>query len=214
MRTGAHSHQIGDVALEASLGYVAPVKRQRNQTSECYQFSLAPTQNTTSNATSNTVGGAQTYGNAYNNNVYGLPGEAALQGQVAGAQSNFLTNGAPSSFTANPQLLQSYNTAFNQAAPSLAFQGGAGSPQMQSNYAIGLSNLLGNQFNTGTANYQNALTGAGNFAINPTGTQTSTAANVNQYENSTGTANQTISQPLSLVNLLGALSGAIGGGGF
>jgi hypothetical protein len=208
MHAGVHSHQIGDVAQEASLGYVTPRKQRSNQTSERFQFSLAPTQQTNASGAYNAADWQSASTNAQNQNVY-TPGQSSLLGGTVGGYGNLLAGNVPTSFTQNPQLLQSYNTAFNQAAPSLSFQGGAGSPQMQSNYALGLSSLLGNQYNTGISNYLGALGGASNTSLSPVGANATGYTGTTNYQTGYGNSNQTISQPISLVNLLSALGGTL-----
>lgn len=196
--------------MDAAIGYTAPIKHAPDLTcGERAQFSLTPTQTTNTKSTGSQIGSNTYAGNQAQSNQY-TPGQAALQGQLGGAYSNLLNGQVPSDYTNNPNLVGAYTTAFNQNAPTQAFQGGAGTPQLQSNYAMGLQNLLANQFNTGTQNYQNSLAGASNFAQNPIGATGSTSGNTYGTQGFQGTTNQTISQPISLVNLLSALGGALG----
>src|SRR5258708_1835148 len=121
MQLYKYSQHITDRAQEASIGYVLPTKAER--TSEKFQFSLSPSQNTAGNNQSSGFSGNQSNSNQYQTNQY-TPGQAALQGQLGNAYGQFLQGNVPSSFTNNPDLVGAYTTAFNQNAPSMAFQGG------------------------------------------------------------------------------------------
>jgi len=107
-------------------------------------------------------------------NLYGQ-GQQALQSQIPGLYSQ-LVGGGLSTFT-NPQaLLDMYKQQWNnQGAPGVAAQFGAGSPQMMSQYNQGLTNLLGNQYNTGISNYLAALGGAGGYGLTGIGSTGQTA---------------------------------------
>lgn len=170
-------------------------------------FTLTPSQQTNQNTTGSYSGGQSGSGNNYQNYQYS-PAQQGLQNQLGGAWGQFLQGNVPSGFTNNPNLVNAFTTAFNQNAPSMAFQGGAGSPQMQSNYAMGLQQLLANQYNQGVSNYANALQGAGGFGLTPLGQNTGYTNNQTNFANNRTGLNQTISQPLSLLSLL------MGGGGF
>jgi hypothetical protein len=162
-----------------------------------------PSQSTNSNS-ANTQENASGYTNNANSyNVYG-GGQSGLQNQLAGNYSN-LIGGGLSSFTNNPNLVSAYQTAYNQTAPATAMQGGAGSPQLQSNYAMGLQSLLANQFNTGTSNYENALSGAGSTAFNALGTNNTTSGTSQGYTAGQNAGTQTISQNPLMMLLMSAL---------
>jgi hypothetical protein len=191
---------ITDRALDASVGYIAPSKK-KIETSERFQFSLQPSQNAQSSLSGiqsvNTGGNSsQSQYNQYN------PYQSGLQPALGAGYGNLLAGNVPTSFTQNPDLVGAYTTAFNQNAPSMAFQGGAGSPQMQSNYAMGLQQLLANQYNTGISNYMNALGGAGGYSLTPVGQigQGGYSSNTQQGFQTRGTQN--IQQPLGLLQTL------------
>jgi hypothetical protein len=119
------------------------------------------------NATA-TTNNQQQLGSSTNQNLY-TSGQQQLQSQIPGLLSQ-LVGGGMSSFT-NPQaLLSQYQQQWNNVgAPGVAAQFGAGSPQMMSQYNQGLTNLLGNQYNTGISNYMNALNSAGGYGLTSVG---------------------------------------------
>jgi len=132
---------------------------------------------------SQTTTSQQQAGATQQQNLYGQ-GQQQLQGLIPGLYSN-LVGGGLSTFT-NPQaLLDMYKQQWNnQGAPGAAAQFGAGSPQMMSQYNQGLTNLLGNQYNTGISNYLAALGGAGGYGLTPIG-GTGATAQQNQGQTTT-----------------------------
>lgn len=121
-------------------------------------------------------------------------GQQGLQGKVPGAYGDFLGGNIPSTFTMPQPVIDNFTKQFNTwSAPSLALNGGAGSPQIAGNYAMGLSDLMARLYQQGVGNYQGALAGADNSAFGrPTGTNTVDARDVSQTGGST--ANQQYSQ--------------------
>jgi hypothetical protein len=166
---------------------------------------LTPTSQVASNYgnTGTTQYGQST--NATQANQY-TPGQQALQAQLNSAYGNLLSGNIPSSYTSNPNLVGAYTSAFNQSeAPSLALQGGAGSPQLQSNYALGLQNLLSNQYNTGVSEYQNSLAGATSPAYSAVGSQSGSGVTGAQASTGAGISNSILTQPYTLLQLLSQL---------
>ena len=137
-------------------------------------------------------------------------GQTALQNNLGGLYGSLAAGNIPTSYTANPNLVGAYETAYNQnVAPGEAAQGGWGSPAIASNNAMGLQALLANQYNTGVSNYQNTLAGASNFASNPflgnssssTGSGSSTSIGSQQTNTDTSqnsTQNQQTQSPASM----------------
>jgi hypothetical protein len=132
---------------------------------------IAP--NVWSNASAS-IGNQQQLGTSTQQNLYGQ-GQQQLQNQIPGLLSS-LVGGGMSSFT-NPQaLLAQYQQQWNNVgAPGVAAQFGAGSPQMMSQYNQGLTNLLGNQYNTGIQEYMSALGSAGGYGLTGIGSTTTNA---------------------------------------
>lgn len=138
--------------------------------------------NNTQAAASNlaTNNGSTTAQNTYN------AGQQALQGQTPGLYSQLLAGNVPASFTSPQAVIDNYNKQFNNwQAPQIAVNGGANSPMLAANKALGESNLLANLYNQGIGNYTNALNSANAAGLSPTG-QTTTS---NATANSVGTNN-------------------------
>jgi hypothetical protein len=150
-------------------------------------------------------------------NVY-TPGQTSVQNQLpqlyqqllSGLSSSAAGN-TPSNFTNNPQLVGAYETAYNQnVAPQEAFQGGAGSPAIASNNAIGLQQLLANQYNTGISQSQNAnaqlasgVGSAANYALGlPTGSNAQATGQGTANTNQVGLENSSTYDPLAILSAL------------
>jgi hypothetical protein len=166
---------------------------------------MIPTQSQTANTFNDFQNNLQQQSATNQQNLY-TPGQQALENQLTSGYSNLLNGQVPSQFTNNPQLIGAYQTAYNAGAPATAFQGGAGSPQMQSNYAQGLQSLLANQYNTGITNYANILGGAGANALTGTGSNTTNQGSIQSSGYGNGNFSSTTSQ-----SLIAALLG-LGGG--
>lgn len=133
---------------------------------------------TSASGSSNQTGSAVNTG-AYtgtSNNIY-TTGQQNLQGQVGGAAGSILGGAdALSAESSNiiPQNMQAYADYYNRyVAPQEAATGGAGSPAIASNLALGLEQLqaqLAPQiYNTQAGVFSNALGTAENAAYTPTG---------------------------------------------
>jgi hypothetical protein len=171
-------------------------------------------------STSNSTG--QSTGNSAQQNTY-TPGQQQVQGQLGAGYGNLLNStqsaagGAiPSAFTNNPNLVGAYNTSYNQTvAPQEAFQGGAGSPAIASNQALGLQQLLANQYNTGIGQYQNALGqqssalgNAANYSLGLATGGTGQSTGTDQSQNTStgqGTSSYNTLSPYGLLQQLGIL---------
>ena len=133
---------------------------------------------TTYSATQQTAGNQQGQTAGATANQY-TPAQQQLQSQLGGNYSQYMSGQVPTSFTAPPQVIGQYEQEFNNfVAPGLATQYGAGSPQIGEQASFGLGNLLANQYQQGLSNYNNAMSGASNYAMTPVGTQQ--AQNTNQ----------------------------------
>lgn len=143
-------------------------------------------------------------------------GQQALQGQVPNAYGQFLAGNIPSTFTMPQSVIDNYTKQFNTwSAPQLALNGGAGTPQISGNYAMGLSDLMSRLYQQGVGNYSGALAGADNSAFGrPIGTNTVDSRDLSQTGNTT--ANQqykqdTQQQYAAMEALLKALTGVASG---
>ena len=98
-------------------------------------------------------------------------GQMALQNQLSGTLSNYLSTGnTPSGFTNNPAAVQNLNNQLNnQTNPAIAAQFGAGSPQIGAQDALAQTNLAAQNYQFGVSAYQQALGGASNMAYTPIG---------------------------------------------
>lgn len=157
-----------------------------------------------------------------------LPGQQQLQGQVGNALGSVLSGqGIPGSSTSFiPQQTQAYVDNYNRyVAPQEAAQGGAGSPAIASNLALGLENLQGNLaqdvYNTNAGVFSSALGTGTSAAYNPTGQNTSgttsgtTATTANSTQNTTqdqaGSWQANNDQTLGQLNALLGTFGSVGG---
>jgi hypothetical protein len=112
------------------------------------------------------------------------PAQTALQGQLPSLYQSVLAGNIPQTFTAPQAAIDAYQQQFDAwKAPQLAASGGAGSPMMAANQAMGLSNLMGNLYQSGVGNYNNTLGQAGNLAFQQTGTNQTTAGTQNNAMN-------------------------------
>jgi hypothetical protein len=136
-------------------------------------------------------------------NTYGA-GQQALQQQLPSVLSSFLQTGnLPGTFAAPQQVLNAYNSNFQQSvAPGLAAQYGAGSPEIGSQNTLGLQQLLSNLYQTQSGNLNNVLNTGANIGFTPIG-QTGTG---NTSNTANTTQNQTQNQSWQSNNsLLGSL---------
>ena len=109
-------------------------------------------------------------------------GQQQLQSQLGAGYSGYLSGQIPQSFTAPQQVVDNFTHTYqNNVVPGLVAQYGAGSPQIAGQYGNALANLYSNLYQTGVANYGNALSGAAGYATTPMGqSQAGTgAANAN-----------------------------------
>lgn len=156
------------------------------------------TQSTSGNMTQANTGTGTLGGTGTNNsaNQYSAA-QQQMQGQLPSLYQQLLTGGTPNSWTTVPQeAINNYQNQFDAwKAPQLAAKGGAGSPMMAANQAMGLSNLLSNLYPSGVQQYQNALGAATNFAMTPQGVNNNTSTN--QNTTSGGNMNQQYSQDVN-----------------
>lgn len=165
-------------------------------------FSLVPEQQTQYSASGGSNYSQGTTNQQATQNQYGA-GQEALQGQLGGLYQNLLAGQVPTQFTQNPNLIGQYNTQFSQnVAPQLAIQGGAGNPQIASNYVQGLQSLLANQYNIGIGQYMQALGGASGFGLTPIGQSGNSYGQTWGGNSYNQTGNQTTSIPFSLLSAL------------
>jgi hypothetical protein len=103
-------------------------------------------------------------------NVY-QPWQSGLQEQAGQAAGNFLQSGnLPGSFAMPPQVAEAYASNFNRfVAPGIAAQGGAGSPAIASQMALGLEQLTADMYRTQSGNFGNALGQAQSLGFTPVG---------------------------------------------
>lgn len=160
---------------------------------------------TNASGSSNQTGTAVSGGNytGTSNNIY-TTGQEGLQSTVGNAANSVLGGAdALSAESSNiiPQSDQAYTDSYNRmVAPQLAAQGGAGSPAIGSNLALGLEQLnaqLAPQiYSTQAGVFSNTLGTAENAAYTPTGaTNSGTQAST---QDTTGSGNwQSSSNQLS-----------------
>lgn len=103
------------------------------------------------------------------------PGQQELQSQLPQTLMGLLTGQtqAPGWMTAPPEAFKAYNDSFDTyVKPGLAFQYGAGSPQIGSQQMMGNEQLAANLYQNGYSNFLNGLGNAENFAMTPIGQNT------------------------------------------
>lgn len=169
------------------------------------------------NNTSATAQSQQQQGLGSTANTYNAA-QTANQSALPAFYANLMNGQIPSSFTHPQAAIDAFNNDFqNVQAPNLALSGGAGSPMIARNQAMGLSNLESNLYNTGVSNYINALGAGTNNAYQSTGAENNTASSGAQQ--GTGAANQSYQQNdnsnysalQSIINILQGTPGAIAG---
>ena len=159
---------------------------------------------TTTNGTQNTdtTGNSSNTGNQAGSttNQYGA-NQQALQSQLPSLYQSLLAGNIPSSFTAPQAAIDNYNQQFqNWTAPQLALKGGAGSPMIAANQAMGLSNLMSNLYQQGVGNYTNALGSANQNAFQAIGANTT--GNTSSTGTTAGTNDTTTDQTQTQTNPL------------
>jgi hypothetical protein len=167
----------------------------------------------TNDVTQNQANNSGTQGTINNQNTYTQP-QQGLQGQVPGLYSSLLAGQIPSTFTAPQPVIDNFNKEWQTwQAPQIAVNGGANSPMLAANQAMGKSNLLANLYNQGTQNYMTGLSGAETAAMTPTGQnqQSNAAANSNmanttnqQYKQDTNQSYAAIQAILDLLQQMPA----------
>jgi hypothetical protein len=161
-------------------------------------------------------------GTSAQQNAY-TPGQQSTQATLPGLYSQLLSQlqgsaagNTPSNFTNNPELVGAYENAYNKnVAPQEAFQGGAGSPAIASNNALGLQQLLANQYNTGIQQSQNAnsllaggIGSAANYALGfPTGSNAQSQNQGTAKTTQAGLENSTTFNPLANMGVAPTLPG-------
>lgn len=162
----------------------------------------------------NTTGASNSLGNQASNattaNTYNQ-NQTANQNQLPTIYDSLMKGNIPNSFTAPQSVIDNYKTQFqSMQAPALALQGGAGTPMIAGQQAMGMSNLLSNLYQQGTGNYMNAIAGADANAYQATGgqqqNQGTQASNASSASNNS-TADNTNSTYGAMQQLLGLLGG-------
>lgn len=135
------------------------------------------------------------------------PQQQGLQGNVLESAQNFLQTGnLPGTFAAPQQVFDAYKSNYNQTvAPMIAASGGAGSPALASNLALGLEQLASNLYQSQSANFGNALATAGGLAFNPTGYTQAQTANQNSQTDWQSQQAATANQVSNLHSVLATL---------
>lgn len=160
---------------------------------------------TSGSGSSSQTGSAATSGNysGTSQNIY-TPGQQGLQNQVGGAAGTVLGGASDLSAESSqiiPQSMQAYSDYYNRfVAPQAAASGGAGSPAIASNLALGLEQLQAQLtpqiYSTQAGVFSNALGTAENAAYTPTGATNSGTQSSTQ--DTTGSGNwQSSSNQLS-----------------
>ena len=171
---------------------------------------------TVNGSVTNSNGTQTTAQTGVQNNTY-TPAQQAAQNSLLSQLQGFLsgTTSAPSYMTAPPAAFQAYNDAFNQyAAPGIAAQYGAGSPQIGAQQSMGNEQLAANLYQTGISSYLSGLGQLGNAAFNAVGQTTANNGtnNANTTSTSVGASDTALGSSL-LSLLLGQLVPALSGGG-
>ena len=154
--------------------------------------------------TSSTTGTGNTTSQGTQSNTY-TPAQQAAQNALLQQLQSYLSGGssAPTWMTAPPAAFKAFNDEFNQyAAPGIAAQFGAGSPQEGAQQTMGNEQLAANLYQSGTQNWLNGLGLLGNNAYNAVG-QTTAGAGTSNTSNTTNalTASDT-NYGTSLLSLL------------
>lgn len=169
------------------------------------------------NNTSATSAAQQQQSTGNTSNTYNQ-GQTDLQGSLPSFYNNLLSGNIPSSFTTPQAPVTAYEQNFqSMQAPSLALNGGSGSPMIAGQEAQGLAQLQSNLYQQGASNYMNALGGATNNAFTATGANNSQDGSGAQT--GTGAANQSYDQNdnsnytalQSIMSILSGTPGAVAG---
>ena len=119
----------------------------------------------------NSNGTGATTNQGVQSNTY-TPAQQAAQNALLQQLQSYLSGGssAPTWMTAPPAAFKAFNDEFNQyAAPGIAAQFGAGSPQEGAQQTMGNEQLAANLYQSGTQNWLNGLGLLGNNAYNAVG---------------------------------------------
>lgn len=174
----------GSGSVPAAPYASAPQVQNSSQTQTLFGGQTASgSSNSNTTGTGNSVGATD--------NTYSAQ-QQGLQGQAADAASNYLQTGnLPGTFGAPPQVFDAYNTYYQQyVAPQIAASGGAGSPALASNLALGLQQLASTTYQNQSNNFASALAGAAGIGYTPTGTTNEQAQSGNQQSTGSWQSNQ------------------------